>query len=145
MAETVTGKVAGNISSMYSMIRQKTSDIQETFESLTHGTNLITDKQKTLDKMSTLSSNSSEENLSAKTTLMDTKSSMNRNDSTESDSLTENSSATKHGKNASQNFSSASVDGTTTLNKEDELLYLVTNILFTVLWRGIDNNGGDSW
>lgn len=37
MAETVTGKVAGNISSVYSMIRQTTSDIQDTFESLTSG------------------------------------------------------------------------------------------------------------
>ena len=22
---------------------------------------------------------------------------------------------------------------------------MVTNILFTVLWRGVENNGGDSW
>lgn len=36
MAETVTGKVAGNISSVYSIIRQTTSDIQDTFGSLTH-------------------------------------------------------------------------------------------------------------
>lgn len=37
MAETVTGKVAGNISSVYSMMRQATSDIQDTFESLAMG------------------------------------------------------------------------------------------------------------
>lgn len=37
MAESVTEKVAGNISSVYSMIRQTTSDIQDTLESLTSG------------------------------------------------------------------------------------------------------------
>lgn len=31
------------------------------------------------------------------------------------------------------------------MDKEEQLVYLITNILFTVLWRGIDNNGGDSW
>lgn len=31
------------------------------------------------------------------------------------------------------------------IDQEDQLVYLVTNILFTVLWRGVDNNGGDSW
>lgn len=37
MAESVTGKVAGNISSVYSIIRQKTHDIHDTFESLAMG------------------------------------------------------------------------------------------------------------
>lgn len=30
-------------------------------------------------------------------------------------------------------------------DKEEQLVYLITNILFTILWRGIENNGGDSW
>lgn len=37
MAESVSGKVAGNISSVYSIIRQKTHDIHDTFESLAMG------------------------------------------------------------------------------------------------------------
>lgn len=37
MAGNVTGKVAGNISSVYSIIRQKTHDIHDTFESLAMG------------------------------------------------------------------------------------------------------------
>lgn len=37
MAENVTGRVAGNISSVYSIIRQKTHDIHDTFESLAMG------------------------------------------------------------------------------------------------------------
>lgn len=31
------------------------------------------------------------------------------------------------------------------IDQEEQLVYLVSNILFTVLWRGVDNNGGDSW
>lgn len=140
MAETVSGKVAGNISSMYSMIRQKTSDIQETFESLTHGSTL-NDKQKSA---STLSSNStSDENLSlksTKTTSIETKS-MSRIDSTESDSLGDNSSSqTKTEQSAPESLVTDD-----NIDKEEQLIYLVTNILYTVLWHGIENNGGDSW
>lgn len=36
-------------------------------------------------------------------------------------------------------------NSTSTDDQEEQLVYLVTNILFTVLWRGVDNNGGDSW
>lgn len=143
MAETTVNKVAGNISSVYSMIRQKTSDIQETFESLTHGSGSLSDKQKILGTMSTLSSNStSDENLSLKSTkttsAAETKS-MSRVDSTESDSLCDNSSS--HTKNEKSNnlLTDENID------KEEQLIYLVTNILYTVLWHGIENNGGDSW
>lgn len=31
------------------------------------------------------------------------------------------------------------------VDEEDQLIYLVTNILYTILWNGIENNGGDSW
>lgn len=144
MAETVSGKVAGNFSSVYSIIRQKTSDIQETFESLTSGTSL-SEKQKSLGTMSTLSSNStSDENLSMKstrTTSVENKS-MTRVDSTESDSLTgdNSSSQTKNEKIPSENILNDE-----NIDKEEQLIYLVTNILYTVLWNGIENNGGDSW
>lgn len=138
MAETVTGKVAGNISSVYSMIRQRTSDIQETFESLASGTSLI-DKQKSLTTLSTVSSNSgSDENLSNKTISADNKS-LNRHDSVESDSLAGCDNLKKDEK-PTTSLTSNSIE-----SKEDELVYLVTNILFTILWNGIENNGGDSW
>lgn len=149
LAETVTGKVAGNISSMYSMIRQKTSDIQETFESLTSGTNL-TDKQKSLGTMSTLSSNStSDENLSMRSakTTSENKSTLSRVDSTESDSLqsADNSSHTKNEKSQPDDTSINDEN----IDKEEQLIYLVTNVLYTVLWHGIENNlainSGDSW
>lgn len=141
----MSGKVAGNISSMYSIIRQKTSDIQETFESLTSGTNL-TDKQKSLGTLSPVSSNStSDENLSMRSakTLSENKSTMSRVDSTESDSLqsADNLSHTKAEKMPHDNTSINDEN----VDKEEQLIYLVTNILYTVLWNGIDNNGGDSW
>lgn len=129
MAETVSGRVAGNISSVYSIIRQKTSDIQETFETLATNSGLV-DKQRSL---STLSSRStSDENLSNRTSQGSK--SVNRLDSAESDSLSEN---------AQKNETEILNDDTD--NKEEQLIYLVTNILYTVLWHGIDNNGGDSW
>lgn len=146
LAETVSGKVAGNISSMYSMIRQKTSDIQETFESLAHGANL-TDKPKSLGTLSPLSSNStSDENLSLRSakTTSENKSVMSRVDSTESDSLqsADNSSHTKNEKIPATDDTSINDEN---VDKEEQLIYLVTNILYTVLWHGIENNGGDSW
>lgn len=67
---------------------------------------------------------------------------MTRVDSTESDSLTgdNSSSQTKNEKTASQNLLNDE-----NIDKEEQLIYFVTNILYTVLWNGIENNGGDSW
>lgn len=139
MAETVTGKVAGNVSSIYSMIRQKTSDIQETFESLASSSGLV-DKPKSLPTISAQSSRStSDENLSMrsnKTTSQGSKS-VNCIDSTESDSFT--------GESPLKSSSTKEKTQIPNDEKEDQLIYLVTNILYTVLWHGIDNNGGDSW
>lgn len=128
MAETVSGIVAGNISSVYSIIRQKTSDIQETFEKLATNSGLV-DKQRSL---STLSSRSTSDDNHSNRTSQGSKC-VKRVDSAESDSLSENIQ-----KNETQ------ILNDDTDNKEDQLIYLLTNILYTVLWHGIDNNGGDS-
>lgn len=136
MAGTVTERVTGNISTMYSLFRQKTSDIQETLESLASGS---TERQKSMTTMSTLSSRStSEENISQKSTKTLSSKSVNRYDSTESDSLTGLDSATRDEKEKS--LINEGIE-----DKEEQLIYLITNILFTILWRGIDSNGGDSW
>lgn len=91
--------------------------------------------------MSTLSSNStSEENLSTRSTKDNSMRSV-RLDSSESESI----------RGALGSVSSAGQDevisstNEATEDKEEHLVSLVTNILFTVLWRGIENNGGDSW
>lgn len=140
MAETVSGKVAGNISSVYSMIRQKTSDIQDTFESLASITGA--DKQKGTTPLSALSSES-DDNLSmrsTKTISADNKS-MTRNESAESDSLAECDNLKEERHSPTPTPSSIG----TIESKEDELVYLVTNVLFTILWRGIESSGGDAW
>lgn len=128
------------------MIRQKTSDIQETFESLTAGTSL-NDKPKGFGTMSTLSSNStSDENLSqrsTKTTSFENKS-MTRVDSTESDSLTGDN-LSSHTKSEKSEKNPDNIINDEAIDKEEQLIYLVTNILYTVLWNGIENNGGDAW
>lgn len=122
------------------MIRQRTSDIQETLESLKSGTS-STDKQKSLTTLSVVSSNSdSDENqTNSDKTISGEQKSLNRNDSVESDSLAgcENLNEEKP--------PATTVSSTSMESKEDELVYLVTNILFTILWHGIENNGGDSW
>lgn len=136
MAGTVTERVTGNISSVYSIIRQKTSDIQETLESLASGSH---EKHKSMTTMSTVSSRStSEENLSQKSTKTLSSKSVNRYDSTESDSLA--------GIDLSARDDKEKILADTEIeDKEEQLIYLITNVLFTVLWRGIDNSGGDSW
>lgn len=93
--------------------------------------------------MSALSSNStSEENLSLKSTK-ETSVRSTRVDSSESESirgaLGSVSSAASHDDPNMQASTESSQD------KEEQLVYLITNILFTILWRGIENNGGDSW
>lgn len=76
--------------------------------------------------MSTQSSNStSEENVSVKSNL--------QQETLDFESLMAN---------TSESLSPRSLSA---IDQEEQLVYLVTNILFTVLWRGVDNNGGDSW
>lgn len=132
LAETVTGKVAGNISSVYSMLRQTTSDIL-TFDSLTSGTSSVSG-----DRQKSISTSESDDNLS-------NNKSVNCIDSPETDSLAGcDSLLLTINKDEKLNATTATTE-LTAANKEEELISLVTNILFTVLWRGIDNNGGDSW
>lgn len=78
--------------------------------------------------MSTQSSNStSEENISVKSNL--------QQETLDFESLMASA-------NANESLSPRSISA---IDQEEQLVYLVTNILFTVLWRGVDNNGGDSW
>lgn len=91
--------------------------------------------------MSAVSSNStSEENLSMKSTKEASVRS-SRIDSSGSESIRGAlGSVSSAGPEENANISSESI-----AEKEDQLVYLITNILFTILWRGIENNGGDSW
>ncbi|KAM7358806.1 neurobeachin-like protein 1 isoform 2-T3 [Cochliomyia hominivorax] len=116
LAESVSGVVVENVSSVFSVIRQTTHDLQDTFESLTLG--------------------SSTENI-------DTSSIKERADSISSDSSSQSQKGgTKKGDSIESNLefsSEADVDS------EEQLVYLVSNILFTVFWRGVPNDHPDCW
>lgn len=145
MAETVSGKVAGNFSTMYSMIRQKTSDFQETFESLTSGSTL-TDKQKSSATMSTISSNStSDDNLSIKSNKTAADKSITHVDSIESDSMTHSENPSVAEKRESVHGQEGELIPDGSVSEEEQLIYLVTSILYTILRDGIEKTGGDSW
>lgn len=116
LAESVSGVVVENVSSVFSVIRQTTHDLQDTFESLTLG--------------------SSTENI-------DTSSLKERNDSISSDSSSQSArGVAKKGDSIESNLefsSEADVDS------EEQLVYLVSNILFTVFWRGVANDHPECW
>lgn len=96
------------------------------------------------DRQKSISTSESDDNLSSARTVDNNKSS-NRVDSPESDSLAGCDSLLLTLNKDEKSYTASTPTEITTANKEEELISLVTNILFTVLWRGIDSNGGDSW
>ncbi|XP_039966909.1 neurobeachin-like protein 1 isoform X2 [Bactrocera tryoni] len=119
LAESVSGAVVENVSSVFSVIRQTTHDIQDTFEPLTLG---------------------------GSTEAESTSLSRQRTESISSDSSTTQSpkrvvkKADSESKTTGFEFSpDADVDS------EEQLVYLVSNILFTVFWRGVSNDHPQCW
>lgn len=95
-------------------------------------------QQKSFTTASTLSSNStSEENISMRSSR-DNASKADHSETASMRSALE--SISSAGPEDNIHASSESIE-----DKEEQLVYLITNILFTILWRGIENNGGDSW
>uniref|UniRef100_A0A336KCC2 CSON006833 protein n=1 Tax=Culicoides sonorensis TaxID=179676 RepID=A0A336KCC2_CULSO len=126
LATGATDVFVGQITSAYSVIRQKTSDIQDTFESLALGNFDDIHKKKSLSHM-----NSSDENMSFDETLSVTPASFNTMEDSSTSRTNSNSPVFKY-------FDQSSVDD------EETLVYLVSNILFTILWRGVENTD-DTW
>uniref|UniRef100_A0A0K8W1H1 Neurobeachin-like protein 1 n=1 Tax=Bactrocera latifrons TaxID=174628 RepID=A0A0K8W1H1_BACLA len=119
LAESVSGAVVENVSSVFSVIRQTTHDIQDTFESLTLG---------------------------GSTEAESTSLSRQRTESISSDSSTTQSPKRVVKKVDSENKTagfefSPDVD----VDSEEQLVYLVSNILFTVFWRGVSNDHPQCW
>lgn len=112
---TVSGAVEEKIGSLYSVIRQQTSVIQDTFESLTLG-------------------NLPENDAASSSTRQ-------RTASNSSNSSTETPTSGAKGNATPESMLSLSVD----LDNEDQLVYLVSNILFTILWRGVPNEDPNCW
>ncbi|XP_039488181.1 neurobeachin-like protein 1 isoform X4 [Drosophila santomea] len=121
LAESVSGAVVENANSLFSVIRQTTHDLQDTFESLTLGSS--TD---TADGPQTPSIQR-EESLSS-----DTSSQSPHGPPKKSDSLEQSTSA----------FDFVA-DGD--VDTEEQLVYLVSNTLFNIFWRGIPNDHPQCW
>lgn len=148
LADSVSEKVVDNFTSVYSVIRQKTHDIHDTLESLAMGGHSVDHSDieiKTEDVESLKLSRNRSGSISSNEDL----SSFNSNSHPPTPSIRDNESfqlesstgSTRgvRGSRGSMFLYSDAVD------KEEQLVYLVTNILFTVLWRGVENNSGDSW
>ncbi|XP_055846151.1 neurobeachin-like protein 1 isoform X1 [Episyrphus balteatus] len=123
LAGSVSGAVAENISSVYSIIRQRTSEIHDTFESLTMGGPLEHGveghgREGMLPRQRT-SSNSSGSSSQSPNSSAKNKDSIDM---------------------AGFDFSpEADVD------MEEQLVYLVTNILFSIFWKGVSNENPQCW
>ncbi|KFB43538.1 AGAP003395-PA-like protein [Anopheles sinensis] len=125
--EAVVDNIASSITSVYSVIRQKTSDIQDTIGSLT----LSFEDAAGRKKNSSLSS-SSEENVSLDESGR---------------SVMEDLASTKSGEELDSSAgNSAESPGVKYAEENDEenLVCLVSSSLFTILWRGVENSN-DSW
>lgn len=152
LADSVSEKVVDNFTSVYSVIRQKTHDIHDTLESLAMGGHSVdhssSGDQKTEDTASlqlssprirTDSISSSEDVNSIHSNSHPPTPSLRDNESCGNVESSTGSTRGIRGSGGSMFLYSEVID------KEEQLVYLVTNILFTVLWRGVENNSGDSW
>ncbi|XP_075164730.1 neurobeachin-like protein 1 isoform X1 [Haematobia irritans] len=124
LADTVSGVVVENVSSVFSVIRQTTHDLQDTFESLTHGGSSVD----IVDTTSTASSRHAKQ----------------RTESISSDSSSQSMRLAGSKKADSvESHMEFSSDGD--VDSEEQLVYLVSNILFTIFWRGVSNDHPDCW
>uniref|UniRef100_A0A182PS34 DUF4704 domain-containing protein n=1 Tax=Anopheles epiroticus TaxID=199890 RepID=A0A182PS34_9DIPT len=131
--EAVVDNIASSITSVYSVIRQKTSDIQDTIGSLT----LSFEESAGRKKKSSLSS-SSEENVS-----LDESGSPAGTASMVVEDLQSTKSGEELDSSAGNSVDSAS-EKYADDNEEENLVCSVSSSLFTILWRGVENSN-DSW
>ncbi|XP_034109719.1 neurobeachin-like protein 1 isoform X1 [Drosophila albomicans] len=121
LAESVSGAVVENVSSVFSVLRQTTHDIQDTFESLTLGSS--TD---TTDSVPSAASLQRDESLSSDSSTQSPHGPTKKSDSLESTT-------------AFDFVADGDVD------TEEQLVYLVSNTLFNIFWRGIGNDHPQCW
>ncbi|XP_052847788.1 neurobeachin-like protein 1 isoform X5 [Drosophila gunungcola] len=120
LAESVSGAVVENASSLFSVIRQTTHDLQDTFESLTLGSS--TD---TADGAQTPS--------------------IQREESLSSDSSTQSPHGPPKKSDSLESTSAFDFVAYGDVDTEEQLVYLVSNTLFNIFWRGIPNDHPQCW
>ncbi|XP_067645670.1 neurobeachin-like protein 1 isoform X2 [Eurosta solidaginis] len=117
LAESVSGTVVQNVSSVFSVIRQTTHDIQDTFESLALGASTDAETSLSRQRTESISSDSSSQSPKRSAKKIDLES-----------------------KNPRFEFPS-DID----VDSEEQLVYMVSNILFTIFWRGVGNDHPQCW
>ncbi|XP_067645671.1 neurobeachin-like protein 1 isoform X3 [Eurosta solidaginis] len=118
LAESVSGTVVQNVSSVFSVIRQTTHDIQDTFESLALGASTDAETVSlSRQRTESISSDSSSQSPKRSAKKIDLES-----------------------KNPRFEFPS-DID----VDSEEQLVYMVSNILFTIFWRGVGNDHPQCW
>ncbi|XP_058062662.1 neurobeachin-like protein 1 isoform X2 [Anopheles bellator] len=132
--EAVVDNIASSITSVYSVLRQKTSDIQDTIGSLSLS---FEDGGAARKKKSSLSSSSEENGSFDESGSLAGTASMGKEDLQSTKSVDELDCSTGN----SAESPSAKYDEN---NDEENLVCLVSNSLFTILWRGVENTN-DSW
>ncbi|XP_036671789.3 neurobeachin-like protein 1 isoform X2 [Drosophila suzukii] len=120
LAESVSGAVVENANSLFSVIRQTTHDLQDTFESLTLGSS--TD---TADGSHTPS--------------------IQREESLSSDSSTQSPHGPPKKSDSMESTSAFDFVADGDVDTEEQLVYLVSNTLFNIFWRGIPNDHPQCW
>ncbi|XP_017126991.1 neurobeachin-like protein 1 isoform X3 [Drosophila elegans] len=120
LAESVSGAVVENASSLFSVIRQTTHDLQDTLESLTLGSS--TD---TADGAQTPS--------------------IQREESLSSDSSTQSPHGPPKKSDSLESTSAFDFVADGDVDTEEQLVYLVSNTLFNIFWRGIPNDHPQCW
>ncbi|XP_055373526.1 neurobeachin-like protein 1 isoform X2 [Condylostylus longicornis] len=123
IAESVTGVVAENVSNVFSALKQRTSEFQESLESfgVAMGTSIDLETLSGISIRTRTSSNSSEDQSSSQSSVaLSKKKSIENNGTIDSSPIPET-------------------------DVEEELVYLITNALFTVLWRGVGNENIGCW
>ncbi|EDW34755.1 GL12834 [Drosophila persimilis] len=120
LAESVSGAVVDNVNSVFSVIRQTTHDLQDTFESLTQGSS--TDA---MDGSQTPS--------------------IQREESLSSDSSTPSPHGPPKKSDSLESTSAFDFVADGDVDTEEQLVYLVSNTLFNIFWRGIANDHPQCW
>ncbi|XP_016965491.1 neurobeachin-like protein 1 isoform X2 [Drosophila biarmipes] len=118
LAESVSGAVVENASSLFSVIRQTTHDLQDTFESLTLGSS---------------------------TDTADGSPSIQREESLSSDSSTQSPHGPAKKSDSLESTSAFDFVADGDVDTEEQLVYLVSNTLFNIFWRGIPNDHPQCW
>lgn len=127
-----------NVNSVFSVLRQTTHDIQDTFESLTLGSSTETDSAPS-------ASLQRDESLSSDSSTQSPHGPAKKSDSMEVAGYYKAIIAFSYSFSHSQSTTAFDFVADGDVDTEEQLVYLVSNTLFNVFWRGIGNDHPQCW